>query len=138
MTKAGRIIARSSEDAGCSAPERRAGTLELSFGAAANRQFRNRHVPRQRVTRRLDVRHQRADVRKVSSLRRPDVVVHQRLIRFTPRQRVVDHRRVIAVRMAHRTHESILIRHRRQSRKMLADLRAGHVRRDRLKRTTNL
>src|SRR5688572_24942068 len=74
---------------------------------------------------------------EVRSLRWPDVVVLRGLLRFAPRERVVDHGSMVAVRVAHGTHQRISIRHGRQFWEMLANLDSGNVRGDGLKGATD-
>ena len=128
-----RIIGRP-EEASAATTQRRASSAEFAASAAANCQLRNRDIARQSSSAAAESREHCPQVRKVGALRRPDIVVAVWLIGLPAGQRVIDHRRVVAVAMAHRTNQGILVRHGRQPRKMLADLHAGHTGRDGTKR----
>ena len=53
-------------------------------------------------------------------------------------ERVIDHRRVIMVVMADRPHDRVLVSQPREARKMLADVKPGNARGDRLEGSANL
>ena len=133
-------IKPSPEETGRSAAQGQAGAaLELAARAVAGRHFGNgdkRRASSSLPSRSFD--DHRTHVRKVGPLRRPDVVVLFGPLGRPPRERVVNHRRMVAVGIADRTHEGVLVRHLAQPRKMLADLDAGNVGGDRLKRPADL
>ncbi len=83
-------------------------------------------------------RHRRRHVRKVAALRCADVVIHLGPLDFTPGERVVDHRRVVVIVMAHRAGKRILLRAPRQEGQMLTNLEPWRRGGDRLEGPANL
>ena len=108
----GKRIEPRSQKASRSAAKRQAGAaFELARGAVARRYFGDGDKGGQSAAAVAQFCNHRAKVWKVGSLRRADVVIFFRPLGRPPRQRVIDHRRVVAVRVTHRTHESIFVGH---------------------------
>ena len=84
------------------------------------------------------MRDDRAVVRKVLPQRRADVVVLGGEGGHAAGERVIDHRRVVAVGMAHAPHQGIAVGQSGQQRQMLANVDAGNAGRNRLERAANL